>query len=357
MGIVMTRIMANRLAWGWRSQAKDHLGFFNIGHTIMSKLLPWLFTLAVSATAVAESNPPIRIGTLAFGTLNWELAVIRGQGLDKAQGITLETTELASPEAGRIALQGTSVDVIVSDWIWVARQRQQGQNFTFSPFSASHGALMVAADSPIQGLADLDGKRLGVAGGGLDKNWLLLKALARKSKQLDLEQKTILSFGAPPLLNQELRQGQLDAVLTYWNYAAKLAAQGYRQVLDGCQIQKALGIDTDVPALGYVFRDSWAQGHAKALGGFLKAAADARQRLCESDAVWREVVSLTQETDAKVQAALRQAYCAGRVAAFGEAEQQAARQVFELVQQFGGQAAKEGDRTLPAGVFWSATAR
>lgn len=323
----------------------------------MSKILSWLFTLLVSATAVAEPAPSIRIGTLVFGTLNWELAVIRHQGLDKAQGIALETTELASPEAGRIALQGKSVDVIVSDWIWVARQRQQGQDFTFSPFSTSHGALMVAAGSPIQGLADLEGRRLGVAGGGLDKNWLLLKALAQKTRQLDLEQKATLSFGAPPLLNQELQQGKLDAVLTYWNYAAKLAAQGYRQVLDGRQIQKALGIDTEVPALGYVFRDTWAESHAKALEGFLKAAAEARQRLCASDAIWREVVPLTQETDVKVQAALRQQYCAGRVTAFGEAERQAAQQVFALVQQSGDQAAREGDRTLPAGVFWPATVR
>ena len=323
----------------------------------MRNILSWLFTLTFSVVGAAETAPPIRIGTLAFGTLNWELAVIRSQGLDKAQGITLETTELASPEAGRIALQGKSVDVIVSDWIWVARQRQQGQDFTFAPFSASHGALMVAGGSPIQGLADLEGKRLGVAGGGLDKNWLLLKALAQKTKQLDLEQKAKLSFGAPPLLSQELQQGKLDAVLTYWNYAAKLEAQGYRQVLDGRQIQKALGIDTEVPALGYVFRDSWAQGNTKAIAGFLKAAAEARQRICESDAIWREVVPLTQETDAKIQASLRQHYCAGRVTGFGGAEQKAAQQVFDLVQQFDDQASKDGIRTLPAGVFWSATVR
>lgn len=323
----------------------------------MRKTLGWLFSLTFSVAAAAETTTPIRIGTLAFGTLNWELAVIRSQGLDKAQGIALETTELASPEAGRIALQGKSVDVMVSDWIWVARQRQQGQDFTFAPYSTSHGALMAPAGSPIHGIADLDGKRLGVAGGGLDKNWLLLKALAQKTKQLDLEQKTTVIFGAPPLLNQELQQGKLDAALTYWNYAAKLEAQGYRQVLDGREIQKALGIDAEVPALGYVFRDSWAQHHGQAIEGFLKAAAEARQRICESDAVWRDVVPLTQETDAKVQAALRQHYCAGRVTGFDAAGQKAAGRIFELVQPSADPAGKDGARALPAGVFWSATGR
>jgi NitT/TauT family transport system substrate-binding protein len=323
----------------------------------MSKLLVWLLTLTFSIAAAAETAAPVRIGTLAFGTLSWELAVIRGQELDKAHGITLETTELASPEAGRIALQGKSVDIIVSDWIWVARQRQQGQDFTFVPFSASHGALMTPGGSSIKGLADLEGKRLGVAGGGLDKNWLLLKALARKTLQLDLEQKTVMTFGAPPLLNQALQQGKLDAVLTYWNYAAKLEAQGYRQVLDGREIQKALGIDVEVPALGYVFREAWARSHGQALGGFLKAAAEARQRLCESDAVWREVAPLTQETDEMVRAKLRQHYCAGRVTAFDTAGQKAAGRIFELVQPAGEHAGKDSARTLPAGVFWSAAGR
>ena len=319
----------------------------------MSKILLSLLLAAVSVALAAEPAPSIKIGTLAFGTLNWELVVIRSQGLDKASGITLATTELASPEAGRIALQGQSADVIVSDWIWVARQREQGQDFTFAPYSASHGALVVPAGSPIRGVADLAGKRLGIAGGGLDKNWLLLKALAQQSHHLDLEKQATLTFGAPPLLNQSLQQDQLDAVLTYWNYAAKLEAQGYRQLLSGRDIQQALGIATDVPALGYVFRDSWAKANGPAITGFLKAAASARQQICESDAIWQSIVPLTQETDAKIQTSLRQHYCAGRVTAFGEKEKEAAQQVFALVNQSGAAPAAKA-QTLPAGVFWSA---
>ena len=188
----------------------------------MKHLIFTLLTiLSHQALAASPDNSRIKIGALAFGTLNWELAVIRGEGLDKAHGVTLEETPLASAEAGKIALQGKSVDMIVGDWIWVARQRQQGMDFTFAPYSTSHGALMVPQGSNIHGVADLAGKRLGVAGGGLDKNWLLLRALAQKSAHLDLDQKAQKTFGAPPLLNQELQQGKLDAVLNYWNYHRK----------------------------------------------------------------------------------------------------------------------------------------
>ncbi len=46
----------------------------------------------------------------------------------------------------------------------------------FLPYSSTEGALMVPGDSPVRSVADLAGKRLGVAGGPLDKNWLLLRA-------------------------------------------------------------------------------------------------------------------------------------------------------------------------------------
>lgn len=314
--------------------------------TLLASLLA-----AVPFTAGAAGTP-IKIGVLAFGTLNWEIAVIKDEGLDKAHGFSLETVPLASPEAGKIGLQGGSLDLAVGDWIWVAKQREQGIDFSFVPYSSSHGALVVPKDSPIRGLADLKGKRLGIAGGGLDKNWLLLRALAQKQEGLDLDKAVEKTFGAPPLLNEELQQGKLDAVLNYWNYAAKLVAKGYRQIVDGRGILRGLGIEAEVPALGYVFREAYGKAHGAELAGFFKAAAEAKQRICASDAVWAKVAPLTQEADAAVGEALRKQYCAGRVADFGEAGRKAAGEVYALIgTTAGGKAA-----ALPAGVFWPSAA-
>lgn len=323
----------------------------------MTQIIGLFIALTLSLNLQAQPAPTsIKIGSLAMGTLNWELAIIHSQGLDKTHNITLETQTLASPEASRIALQGNSVDIIVGDWIWVARQRLQGQDFTFVPFSSSHGALMAPANSTIHSIADLEGKKLGVAGGGLDKNWLLLKSAAQKNHQLDLKNKATITFGAPPLLNQELQSGKLDAVLNYWNHAAKLEALGFRQVLDGRQIQQALGIKTDVPALGYLFREGWAQHHEAGLKKFLNAASEARQKICESDSAWNEVAPLTQETNPAILTALRTHYCSGRVTAIDPGMTVAAQQIFNEVEH----SANDSDPNdnvarLPAGVFWNAT--
>jgi NitT/TauT family transport system substrate-binding protein len=319
-----------------------------------SRIIVTLFVfLALFNPAQAQTAArPVKIGTLAFGTLNWEIEIIRNEGLDKTHGIALETTPLAGAEAGKIALQGGSVDMIVGDWLWVAQQRAQGLDFTFAPYSTSYGALMAPADSSIRGIADLQGKRLGIAGGGLDKNWLLLRALAQKAHGLDLDRTVEKTFGAPPLLNQQLQQGKLDAVLNYWNHAAKLEAQGYRRVLDGRGILRGLGIAADVPGLGYVFRESWAKSDEPALSGFLRAADEAKKLICESETAWRKVAPLTQEPDENVRNALRRHYCEGRVANFGEPEKKAAGEIYGLIQALGSGKASGSPAPMPSGVFW-----
>ena len=79
---------------------------------------------------------------LAFGTVNWELEAIQNEGLDKKHGLELDVQKLAGPDAGKIGLQGDGLDVIATDWIWVANQNQNGADYRFIPYSTQAGALM-----------------------------------------------------------------------------------------------------------------------------------------------------------------------------------------------------------------------
>lgn len=309
------------------------------------RLLIAFFLLA--NTAVASEKTTIRIGVQATGTLAWELAA-----LPKTPDADFEITvqKVANPEAGKVALQSGTVDVIVSDWLWVSKMRSTGSDLTFYPYSSTSGALVVPKDSPIQSLKDLVGKRLGIAGGELDKNWLLLQALAQKD-QLDLNASVEKTVGAPPLLNEQLLQKRVDALLTYWNFAAKLEAQGYRQILDGKAILKGLGITENVPTLGYVFKQSWADAHKAALAHFFAASSQAKTQLCTSDPAWHDILPLTQTDDATTQATLRQHYCEGAVTQWGEAQWQAAGRIYSLLHTLS-KGQLTGSETLATGTFW-----
>ena len=108
--------------------------------------------------------------------------------------------------AAAVALQGKAVDLIVTDWFWVSRQRSEDRNFTFVPHSMAAGGLIVSKDSKIAAEMDLKDKKIGVAGGQVDKGWLIFRAYYLKKYGKDLIKLAKPIFGAPPLLNKKIEQ-------------------------------------------------------------------------------------------------------------------------------------------------------
>lgn len=317
----------------------------------LNNILFSLFLL-ISFACLAEGKTPIRIGVQATGTSGWELTVMEHDAQKTEQPFTVQTQQLANPEAGKIALQSKAVDLIITDWIWVSRMRASGSDFTFYPYSTASGALIVPGNSPIKSLADLKGKRLGIAGGEFDKNWLLLKALG-KQQQIDLDASVEKVFGAPPLIDEQLKLGRIDAVLNYWHYAARLEAMGYRQIISGKGILQGLGITDPVANIGYVFREGWAKEHKQAINAFLNAAENAKKQLCSSDTAWQRVIPLLKTDDPDTQNKLRQRYCDGLVKTSGNAEKEAVRLIYELLSKLSGKQLTGDAASIQPGTFWT----
>lgn len=243
--------------------------------------------LMLSASSAVAADR-IRIAAQKTGTFAWELAVIRSHGFDRKADLNIETTELASKEAGQIALLGGSADLIVSDLLWVARERALGGDLVFYPYSSALGAVMVPRNSPIQSIADLRGRKLGVAGGPLDKSWLLLQALAWRSG-IDLKTQADIAYGAPPLLSAMALQGKTDATLTFWNFCVGLEAEGMRRAITMADVMKELEVGGPVAMVGYVFHRGWAERNRALLDRFLAVTGEAQKILADSPAEWRRL--------------------------------------------------------------------
>src|SRR5437868_6915321 len=115
--------------------------------------IAWIvFALTISRPAFAEEGQSIRIGLLRFGTVAWEIDTLRYAGLDRKYGVALDTVELASNEAAKVALQAGAVDMIVTDWPWVARQRSEGVPLSFLPYSKAVGVLIIPQGSKVVSL-------------------------------------------------------------------------------------------------------------------------------------------------------------------------------------------------------------
>jgi len=317
------------------------------------KVILFTFTLLFSTYGYSVEKTTLRLGVLAFGTVNWELKTLLNQNLIDNASFRLEIHPVANPQAGKIALQSGAVDIIVSDWIWVSRLRSTGSDFSFYPYSTTSGALVVPKDSTIKSIKDLQGKKLGIAGGELDKNWLLLQTLAQQHYQVALNTSVEKVYGAPPLLNQQLLRGRVDAILNYWHFAAKLEAKGYKQLINGKQILHTLGIQEEIPTLGYVFNRSWAEQNKAIVNDFLKSTQQAKNLLCESDKVWQKIIPLTKTKDITTQNILRERYCAGRIKQWGENEQQAAAKIYTLLRTMSNNKLTGNSKELQPGTFWT----
>ena len=323
-----------------------------MGHLSRRLLVALAVVIAVATSARAADLGIVRIGVLKFGTVNWELDVIKANGVDSKEGFTLEVVPFGANDAADVALMGGAVDAIVEDWLFVSRQRHDGAPLTFIPYSSNVGAVMVAADSAVAMLSDLAGRKIGVAGGPLDKGWLMLQAYAGQ-QGTDLAKDATPVFGAPPLLTEKLKSGELDAALVYWHFGARLEAQGYRRLIGIGEVQEALGVPASVPQLGYIFDEAWADANTDLVLAFSRASRAAKQIMLTSDAEWQRLLPATRaENEAELDAFMRR-YREGIVAHWGPQQQAEASKLYGVLAALGGEKLVGPGSELAPGTFWS----
>ncbi|MDV7269743.1 ABC transporter substrate-binding protein [Thioclava sp. A2] len=307
--------------------------------------------LALSA-GIAAAEPALKLATLEGGTVSWELDTITHYGLDEAHGFSLEVMPVAGKDASAVALLAGEVDGIVTDWFWVARMRAEGQDFRFIPYSKAVGGLMVHPESGIISLADLKGKKIGIAGGPLDKSWLILRAWAAQQGGFDLAAETEQVFGAPPLIMQAGLSGDVDAAINFWHFMAKMEAGGMTTLLPVAQAAKDLGLDPETPLLGYVLRGETVDEHPEIAKGLADASRAAKDKLsADPEAFARLRPVMNAKSDAQFEA-LKKGFVEG-IPANAPVDAEAAGRMLELMAKLGGEKLVGPVTELPAGTFLS----
>ncbi|MER9226329.1 ABC transporter substrate-binding protein [Mesorhizobium sp. M0664] len=315
-----------------------------------------LGAILASKPAAVFAAAKVRIGVLKFGTVSWELDTLKRHKLDEANRIDLEIVYFAGEDATNVALLAGAIDMIVTDWLWVSRQRSEGGDLTLAPYSTAVGAIMVNQESPIRTLADLKGKKIGVAGGPLDKSWLLVQALARRDHGLDLPTACDVVFGAPPLISEKAMQGELDAVLNFWHFCARLEANGFRRLIGADDATKALGASGPVSALGYVFHNHWASDNLDAARGFVKASKQAKDLLAKSDDEWLRLAPLIR-AEGKELEKLRDRYRQGIPRRPVAEEAADAGKLYRVLAAIGGEKLVGRAPEMAPGTFWAELAK
>lgn len=320
---------------------------------VKSVLVALGLLLSAPASAQHGNVGKLVVGVQESGTVQWEIQTIQSLGLDKKHGLELEIRPLADSRSGQIALQTGDVDVILSDFVWVSIQRNEGNKVTMVPHSLAVGGLMVPADSDIATVEDLDGRTIAVAGGPVDKSWVMLQAYYNSVTGSNLIDVVKANYGAPPLVNELLANGGADAALNFWHWNARAKAAGAVELISVADMLTALGVSEQPPLLGWTFTDQTGKDKKAAITAFLDASFDAKDALLNDDAVWTDLQTLMgAEGDDALFTQLRDDYRAGIVTSYNPTRMTAAKEAFALMAEYGGSDLVGEKDTLDAGTFW-----
>ena len=319
----------------------------------MKKIKITLVTACIFILSTQIKAADIKLAVLKYGTVNWELDVIKEHKLDEKYNLNIEVTYLTNKNASAIALMSKAVDMIVTDWVWVSRQRDKGKDFSLIPYSTAAGAIMVPKNSSINNIEDLKDAQIGIAGGSIDKSWILIRAYTMKVYGYDLAKYIEPAYAAPPLINGMAQNGELDGALNYWNYTARLEALNFRKIVAVEDILTEIGIDNSLPLIGYVFSQKWAKNNVEAIQGFIAASNEAREILKNNDEEWERIKNITGAQNTETLIALRDGFRKGIPQENFLSYKNAIETAFKILAEIGGKDLVGNNNQLSEGVIWS----
>lgn len=307
-----------------------------------------IFILLVNLNALEK----LKVGVLAYGTVNWELDTLKYYKLDKKNGFDLEVVKLASKNATSIALQAKEVDIIVTDWLWVNTQRANGKKYTLYPYSRSNGTILIPKDSKAKTFLDLEGKNLGVAGGPVDKTWLLLRAYSKKKYGKDLADIVKPTFSSPPIIYKNFLDARVDSAINFWHFNSKLKAKGAKELVSIKEVLGELGIKKDIVFIGWTIDRVKAEQNPNLFNSFIKASHEAKDVLLNSDNAWDRLRKGMKAKSDGVYESLKAGYRAGVIKEFGQENIKELEKVYNILLKEGGAKLVGSSKALDKKTFW-----
>lgn len=310
-----------------------------------------LMIMCLGSSVLAADLPKLRLAALKFGTVMWELETIRQHGLDRQNGFQLDIRPVAGKQAAAVMLQAGEADAIVSDWLWAARQWPAGRRFLAVPYSKAVGGVIVPKGG-VKTLGDLDGKRIGIAGGALDKNWLILRAVTKQAYGFDLAQRAEAAFASPPIIYRKMLTGEFDAAINFWHFQARARAAGLGDLVTVDDLVRQAGLSPDVPLLAYVFSQAYAEASPAQVAGFARASRAAKNLLRDNDQAWQGLKPMMKAKTDTVFRELRAGYLAGIPGEAGWPELSKMQAWVDFMRDNGGGRLIGPLKTVPVGLFY-----
>jgi len=230
----------------------------------------------------------IRMMASPYGTQSFIPFVIKKYKLDEKYGFDLERISFADSKASSAALQTGGAEMAILDWTGLSLMRNAGLDVIgIAPFLTYVSVIVVPADSPIQGIQDLKGKKFGIFS-RTSSDWILVDAAARKKHGLDLAKEGELQEGAPTLLRGALEQGNIDATIMFSSISPDMIASGkFKGIFTIRDVTEELGLPL-APYLMIASTERYAKEKPQNVKAFVAAYQEVVEILKTDQSVWDE---------------------------------------------------------------------
>jgi NitT/TauT family transport system substrate-binding protein len=256
--------------------------------------------------ARAQAAIPVRFALIGSGGQDEVSDVITQFGFDKKYGLALQVIDFTLPGQQYPMFRGDAIDVSGGNFVDLLRQRKAGIGLrAFRGFQGYNNVMVTKPDSSIKTFADLRGKKIGEFGTTF-LDWLIVRAAGQKAYNLDLEKEAQLAAGAPPLLNQFLAKGDIDATLQFISLALGPIAQGQQRVITSIpELMRAAGFNPECFYLQWHVSEKWTSAHPGAIDRVNAMLDDAYAKLRSDDSVWPALAQKIHITDPALVTAYR----------------------------------------------------
>jgi ABC-type nitrate/sulfonate/bicarbonate transport system substrate-binding protein len=256
--------------------------------------------------ARGEEVPTLRFAVIGSGGQGEVPHAIREAGIDRKYGIRIEVIDYAAPGQQYTMFRSGAADIAAGNFIDLLRQRRAGNAIqAVHGFQGYSNRFVVTPASQITTFADLKGRKVGTFGVTF-LDWLIVRAAGRKAYGVDLQTDATVVTAAPPLLNQFLARGEVEAALQFSSLTlAPIARSEQRALIDMPPLMAAAGFRTDVFYLQWMVTESWARANpeaARKLPAMLDAAYAA---LKSDDGLWPALAQRINVIDPALVAAYR----------------------------------------------------
>ena len=220
----------------------------------------------------ANGNPlqPIKVGVVQPGTAGSVTdPIIDETGLAAKHGLGLLRNGGGGVGTGQENLLTGLLDTFAFGPLGATEANTAGHDVVIvGPQLWNHGRWLVPADSTIDSVDQLRGKRIGVQPASSDT--YKAAALALAVNGIDFEREFRI-FPGQPIANLALyERGDLDAIIAIEPNATRLVAQGNRQVATVSELwQRGTGDPNPLFLNGAGFKRSWLQSHRDTAAKFV----------------------------------------------------------------------------------------